>query len=388
LPGTAFQKNLTIALFRTLLHSFVRVYWRPSVRGAVPLPRRGPCFLYGNHANRWDPFILNCFTPWADPTAGVMTQEFFRGRFLAWAMRNVDVHPTRKRIAEPHLIRTIYRMLEAGRKIVIYPEGGSRWTGRPEPWIVSTAKVFVKSEAPVYPVLMHGSYASWPRWATYPRPGRVELEILEPLTFSRKTPLDAALARLQAPLDFDESVTPERLRPRWAFRPACGIHKLLYRDPVTGAPDGVFTPDGTHVVNREGSLRLTMLPDSRLVDAATETIYLPGDLYARIRALPLEPDRDGVLLRNRADLHTEQRFPDLVPRGPVEAVLYEDAVRLTGADVRMTLDLADVAAVDIERNYKLQLFLADQMVQLSFTEDGSALGWKDALLRLQQGHGS
>ena len=122
MPGTAFQKNLTIALFRTLLHSFIRVYWRPSVRGAVPLPRRGPCFLYGNHANRWDPFILNRFTPWGDPTGGVMTQEFFRGSFVAWAMRNVDVHPTRKRIADPHLIRTIYRMLKAGRKIVIYPE--------------------------------------------------------------------------------------------------------------------------------------------------------------------------------------------------------------------------------------------------------------------------
>lgn len=383
MPGTSFQKHLSIALFRTILLSFVRVYWRPALREASVLPRSGPCFLYGNHANRWDPFILNCFTPWSDPTGGVMTQEFFRSRFLAWALGSFDVHPSRKRLADPHLIRRLYRMIEAGRKIVIYPEGGSRWTGRPEPWIVSTARVFVKTGVPVYPVRMHGSYASWPRWATYPRPGKVEVEVLEPLTFARTTPLETALARLQAPIDFDGSVTPERLRPRWAYRPACGIHKLLYRDPVTGAQDGLFTPDGTRVVNREGSLRLTMQPDSRLLDAATGTLHLPGDLYAQIRALPLEPSPDGALLRNRVELHTEHTFPNLTPHGPVEAALYDDAIRLTGSDAQRTVALADLIGVDIERNYKLQLHLADEMVQLSFTTGGSALGWKDALHRLQ-----
>ena len=381
--GTQLQKHLSIALFRTILLSFVRVYWRPAVQGARALPRSGPCFLYGNHANRWDPFILNCFTPWSDPTGGVMTQEFFRSRFLAWSLGHFDVHPSRKRIADPHLIRALYRMIEAGRKIVIYPEGGSRWVGRPEPWIVSTARVFIKTGVPVYPVLMHGSYASWPRWATYPRPGCVEVEVLEPLTFARTTPLDTALAQLQAPLAFDGSVTPERLRPRWAYRPACGIHKLLYRDPVTGVPDGLFTPDGTHVVNREGSLRLKMLPDSRLLDEATGALHLTGDLYEQIRALPLTPDAEGALLHNRVDLHTEHTFPELVPQGPVNAVLHDDAIRLTSADVQMTVSLADLIGVDIERNYKLQLNLADQMIQLSFTEEGSALGWKDALHRLQ-----
>ena len=383
MPGTPFQKNLSIALFRTLLLSFVRVYWRPTVRGAVPLPRQGPCFLYGNHANRWDPFIVNCFTPWGDPTGGVMTREFFRSRFLAWALGMFDVHPSRKRLADPQLIRQLYRMLEAGRKIVIYPEGGSRWTGRPEPWIVSTARVFIKTGVPIYPVRMHGSYASWPRWATYPRPGRVEIEVLEPMTFARKTPLDTALAQLKAPIDFDGSVTPEHLRPRWAYRPASGIHRLLYRDPITGTPDGLSTPDGTLVINHEGSLRLKMLPDSRLLDEKTDTLYLPGDLYEQIRTLPLEPDPDGVLLRAHVDLYTERAFPNLIPHGPVEAVLYDDALRLTSTDVQMTIDLADLVAVDIERNYKLQLYLPDQMVQLSFTTKGSALGWKDALQRLQ-----
>lgn len=376
------EKYTGIALFRTILLSFVRVYWRPRLRTPEQLPARGPCYFYGNHANRWDPFILNCFTPWADPTGGIMTREFFRHPFLAWCLSRFDIHPTRKRIAEPHLIRTLFRMLGDGRKIVIYPEGGTRWTGRPEPWIESTAKVFVRSGVPVYPVIMHGSYASWPRWATYPRPGRVEVEVLPPLTFDRKEPLDDALARLKAPLAFDESVTPEHLRPRWAYRPADGIHKLLYRDPVTGTPGAVSTPDGTYVVNQEGSLRLKVLPDSRLLDERTGETHLTGDLYEQIRAIPLEPGPDGALLRNHVELHAETAFPELTPRGRVEATLYPDAVRLTGPGLRETIGLEDIRATDIERNYKLQLTLDDRMVQLGFTGQGSALCWKDAVLRL------
>ena len=370
-------------LFRTLLLSFIRVYWRPKLRKPSPLPKRGPCFFYGNHSNRWDPFILNCFTPYFDGTGGVMTQEFFRTPFLAWALRSLDLHPTRKRIAEPHLIRTLYRMLNEGRKVVIYPEGGSRWTGRPDPWITSTAKVFVKAGVPVYPVVMHGSYTSWPRWATYPRPGRVEVEVLPPLTFERRAPLDEAMAKLKAPILFDENDLPDRLRPRWAYRPAAGIEKLLYRDPQTGTWGGLYTPDGTRVASRDGDLRFTMLPDSRLRDEATGDLHLTGKLYDQVKALPVLVDADGAFLRNRVAVHHETEFPNLQPRGDGEAVLFADAIRIKAGDFERTLGLEALVNVGIERNFKLQLFGEDEMVQLSVVHEGSALAWQDAITRLQ-----
>ncbi len=375
------QTPLSILLFRSLLLNVVRLYWRPKIRGHVEALRGGPAFFYGNHSNRWDPFILNCFTPWTDPTGGVMTQEFFRKPFLRWALSRLDIHPTRKRMAEPHLIRTLHRMIDDGRKIVIYPEGGSRWTGRPEPWIESTAKVFIRMGIPVYPVITHGSYTSWPRWARYPRPGRVEVEILEPIQFERNTPVEDAIRRLKAPITFDENVTDEHLRPKWALRPAEGIQRLLYRDPVTGERDAVFTPDGTSVQNREGSLRLKMLPDSRFRDERSGDILLTGDLYERIRDIPVQRQNDGTLIRNDVDVATEKAFPGLIPHGRAEAALFEDEIRLCGA-VDRSLYLADVLAVDVERNFKLQLFFQDEMVQLSFVRDGSALAWRDALRRM------
>ncbi len=371
------------ALLRTTVKPFVRMLWRPVLINPEALLPAGPCFFYGNHSNMLDPFILNVFVRWGQATAGVMTQERLRKGLAAFCLKGIGLLPTRKRIAEPQLIRRLYRLLDEGRGVVIYPEGGQRWDGRPMPWIEATAKLFIKCGVPVYPVRTHGSYLGWPRWASYPRPARIQVEIMPPLTFERRTPLAEALTRLKAPIaDPDDAVAPEATRPRRAFRPAAGIHRLLYRDPDTGENGGLFTPDGTAVVNRAGTRRFTMQPDSTLRDENTGETHLTGDLYAQIRHLPLEKDHDGAFIRNRVKLHTETTFPDLVPRGIVEAVLYDDAIHLNGATADRILPLETIEHVDIERNYKLQLWLADEMVQLSITPNGSALHWLDTLNRL------
>ncbi len=251
------------------------------------------------------------------------------------------------------------------------------------PWIEATAKLFVKCGVPVYPVRTHGSYLGWPRWASYPRPARIQVEILPPLTFERRTPLSDALPRLQAPFTApDDAIAPDTTRPRGAYRPAAGIHRLLYRDLETGAPGGFYTPDGTYVVNRAGTRRFKMLPDSTLLDEHTGQRHLTGDLYAQIRQRPLEKDRDGAFVRNRVAVHTETTFPHRIPHGTAEAILYEDAIHLTGTSLDRILSLETIQYADIERNYKLQLWLADHMVQLSLTEGGSALEWLDTLRRL------
>ncbi len=366
-----------------VLSPFVRALWRPVLLNPEAMPASGPCFFYGNHSNMLDPFILNQFTRWGDATAGVVTQERMRKGLVAWCFKGMGLLPTQKRIAEPHLIRGIYRLLDEGRPVVIYPEGGQRWDGRPMPWIEATAKLFIKSGVPIYPVRTHGSYLGWPRWASYPRPARLAVEIMPPLTFERRTPLDEALALLKAPIAaHDDAVAPETTRPRRAYRPADGIHRLLYRDPDTGHNGGLTTTDGTHVVNHTGTRQFKMLPDSTLLDEHTGETLLTGDLYATIRQLPLDKDADGAFVRNRVALHTETTFPNLIPNGIVEAALHDDAVRLIGPGLRLTLPLDTLQYADIERNYKLQLRLPDEMVQLSFTQGGSALQWLDTLHRL------
>lgn len=128
----------------------------------------GPCFIYGNHSGNYDPFIYNAFTKLGQATTGVMTMEYLESGPIASLFKAVGIQGTRKRVPEPHLIRRIYAMLNAGRSVVIFPEGGRRWDGRPAPWIESTAKLFMRAGVPVYPVEIIGSYVAWPRWAPWP----------------------------------------------------------------------------------------------------------------------------------------------------------------------------------------------------------------------------
>ena len=377
--------SLTERIVRTAVYPIFRLLWNPQLENEGKyFQLETPCFVYGNHSHNYDPFIMNMFTRAGYGTSGVLTQEYFRKGIEAKAMKDIRLLPTRKHVPEPHLIRKIYKKIEEDNSIVIYPEGGRRWDGRPLPWIESTAKIFIRCGVPVYPVTNMGSYVAWPRWAKYPRPARMRFKLHEPFLFDRKkTDFQEALAKLKAPIDFDEAIVPDELKPKWAYRPADGIHRLLYRDPVSGENGGIITEDGTYVTNRDGSIRYKMLPDSTLLNEKDGQIFTTGELYERIKQLPLQKDSEGALVQTQVDLHSEVSFPELIPHGEVKATLYEDAVRLQGSEVDWTIGLEDLLHVGIERSSKLQFFQADRMLQLSFPFEGSALHWHDLFLRLK-----
>ena len=346
-----------------------------------------PCFIYGNHSHNYDPFLLNVFAPWRKTTDGVLTREYFRSPFVSKHLGQMGIVPTRKHVPEPALIRTLFEKVKHDRSIVIYPEGGRRWAGRPMPWIESTAKLFIKMGVPIYPVITEGSYVGWPRWADYPRRSRIRIRFEDPIRLDRKMPFEEALKILRAPIDIDENIVPEEIRPKRAYRPASGIQRLLYRDPDTGEIGGIYTPDGTYVVNKAGTIRWKMLPDSTLLDEATDTLYTTGDLYEKVKNFPLETDKDGILIKNRVEVHEEMEYPNLVSRGSFEATLYNDHLTLKNSQTQQTISLEEIRFTGIERNCKLQLYFnPDQLIQLNFNQDGSALQWENTVKTLKAVH--
>ena len=207
----------------------------------------------------------------------------------------------------------------------------------------------------------------------------------EPLQFTRKAPFEEALAQLKKPIDIDETIVPEELKPKWAYRPAEGIHRLLYFDPDTGENQALYTPDGTHVVNRAGTVHYKMLPDSLLQDVKTSEIVNPSDLYAVLKSLPLPKNENGSLIESQVTLHSEVTFPELIPHGEVTATLFDDAVQFRGKDIDWTIGMENILHAGVERSSKLQLFQKDRMLQLSFPfKAGSALQWQDTFYRLKQ----
>ncbi len=355
----------------------MRMLWRPRVLHPENIPT-GACFIYGNHANNMDPFLINLFTK--EVTAGAMAHDHVRKGLFAALLRGIGIFPTRKQVPEPHLIRTLFRLLQHNRQIVIYPQGGRSWNGQPTTtWLPATVKLFMRAGVPIHPVFVHGSYVGWPRWAAYPRPARIKVEFLPPVTLNRKDDPEEVTRRLQALIDHDENVVETALRPKRAYQPAKGIEKLLYRDPDTGAINGLYTPDGYLVQNQAGTLKYRMHPDSRLEDLNAGTLHTTAELYDRIRALPLPHAQGGPLLRQRVDVFIEKAEAPLAPAGTHEALLYLDAVRLKGKHETQTLSLDQIQYIDIGKNTRLQLTTPDGLTELRFLYGGSALCWRDVL---------
>src|SRR5690625_6903733 len=84
------------------------------------MPLTGPCFIYGNHSNYFDPFMINVGMT-HEPTAGVMTRDQFHKPLPRIFMDSIGIVPTSKYVPEPGIVREVIRMIDQRRMIVIFP---------------------------------------------------------------------------------------------------------------------------------------------------------------------------------------------------------------------------------------------------------------------------
>lgn len=364
--------------FRSSVIAFSQAFWDLKLLNDSELPA-GPCFIYGNHSNNYDPFILNAFTDLGHCTAGVMTLEYLRKGPLAALFKASGIVGTQKRVPEPHLIRQILKMIDQGRRIVIFPEGGRRWDVRPAPWIESTAKLFIKMKIPVYPVRIHGSYAGWPRWAKYPRPAKIQVEICPPVDFSDNPSLQTSLNRLKEPISQDENIVSDLIKPSWAFRPADGISKLLYRDPWSGEFDSFKEQSGSTVQLRTSGEAWTVLPDSTLRKQESGEIYLSGDLYDQIRSLPITSRSDESLFASMASISVLNSEGTTCDQYQGKVTLWADRINLGN---RENLSLEDIRYTGLEKSDKIWLVTSKFTYHIVVSGGVSALAWQDVLHRL------
>ena len=360
--------------FHSSIIPFSKAFWDVELLNGHHLPP-GPCFFYGNHSNNFDPFILNGFTEVGGSTAGVMTMEYLKEGILAGLFKASGVVGTQKRVPEPHLIRRILKMVQDGRRIVIFPEGGRRWDGRPAPWIESTAKVFMKLGIPVYPIRIHGSYVGWPRWATYPRPAHIKLEVCPAVDFSDCLTLKDGIERLKKPINFDENIVSDDIRPAWAFKPAAGITKLIYRDVESGKFGG-FQESGTHLIRLSDSKKWRVQADSSLKDEITGEVTYTAEWYQALRRAPLSPVSDRPVLSHPARISFTDNGGLRCYEGFETASLWSSHISFSGG---RTVPLEDVLYTGVEKNSKIWVLTKDGIVNIELHLTGSVLAWQDVL---------
>lgn len=167
-------------------HAIVCV-WLLRVVGGIGLEVRGldklsaaPALIVSKHQSAWDTFAL---IPLFHDPAIVLKDELRHIPFYGWfcvKFEHILVKRGRAAVALKAMIADARERASAGRQIVIFPEGTRRAPGATPDYKPGHVALYEGLGLPCYPVALNsGIY--WPRQSLIRPPGRIVVEILDPL---------------------------------------------------------------------------------------------------------------------------------------------------------------------------------------------------------------
>ncbi len=155
--------------------------WR--VYNAERVPLVGPVILASNHASFLDPPLVG---------AGVRRsinylarESLFRFPVIGWVLHRWQAVPVDREGGGAKGLKAILDRLLAGGAIILFPEGTRTRDGKMQPARSGIGLTVIKSQAPVVPVRVFGTYEAFGRHLRFPRPRRVIVKYGQPLRFEQ-----------------------------------------------------------------------------------------------------------------------------------------------------------------------------------------------------------
>ena len=154
--------------------------WRVYHPERVPLT--GPVIIAANHASFLDPPLIGSGVP--RPINYLARESLFRSPVFGWYLRQLNCVPVDRDGAGAAGLKGILDRLHAGGVVILFPEGTRSADGQLMPARSGVGLTVIKSEAPVVPVRVFGTYAAWNRHTILPRPRQVVVKYGQPMDFA------------------------------------------------------------------------------------------------------------------------------------------------------------------------------------------------------------
>jgi 1-acyl-sn-glycerol-3-phosphate acyltransferase len=136
----------------------------------------GACVVLSNHQSTWEAFYMQWFF---QPASFILKRELLWIPFFGWAlflMQPVAIKRSRPSSAIRYVLKQGTKRLQAGNRIVIYPEGTRITNGILGEFKTSGAALAKQALVPVLPV-SHNSGEHWQRSSFLKSPGTIHLQI-------------------------------------------------------------------------------------------------------------------------------------------------------------------------------------------------------------------
>lgn len=141
--------------------------WGVRAWGRHRLPPSGPMLLVSNHVSHIDPPLVGMCV--GRPCTYLARHDLFKVPGLAWLIRKLGAVPIDRESGKDGLT-AVLKLLQEGRRVVMFPEGTRSLDGELQPLKPGVALLVKKARCPVVPVGIAGAYESWPRSQKFPTP--------------------------------------------------------------------------------------------------------------------------------------------------------------------------------------------------------------------------
>jgi len=178
MPAMTTSYRIGWTLFRLLYSTYF--HWRVFHPERVPL--EGPVILASNHASFLDPPLVG--SGLQRPINYLARDSLFRFPVFGAILRSWNAVPVDRDGTSPRGLKNIIDRLKAGGGIILFPEGTRSRDGALQPARPGVGLVVLKSEAPVVPVRVFGTFEAYGRNMKIPRPRGVTVKYGQPMDFA------------------------------------------------------------------------------------------------------------------------------------------------------------------------------------------------------------
>lgn len=146
------------------------------------VPKTGGCILAANHASYLDPPLVGSGV---HRQVGMLARKsLFRFPLFGAMLRSWEAVPVDPKGGSAAGLKGILDRVEQGGVVLIFPEGTRSPDGHVLPARSGLGLAVMKTEAPVVPVRIWGTFEAYGRHARFPKPGKLIIKYGRPLTFA------------------------------------------------------------------------------------------------------------------------------------------------------------------------------------------------------------
>lgn len=167
--------TLSYRIGLTIFRAIARGFYDFRVIGAENLDFKGPALIVANHVSFLDPpFIGQAFD---EALYFFARKTLFDHPLAGKLLRSWQTIPIDRDKPDASSIKATIRLLKSGKKVLMFPEGTRSFDGNLQKAEAGVGLFIAKSNAPVLPVRIYGTFEAYPRGAKFLRPAQITLVV-------------------------------------------------------------------------------------------------------------------------------------------------------------------------------------------------------------------